>query len=95
MSDRTQEAREYLKRIPELRFYEKYIDRTETGLAGDFAYDLVEYLMKLKANNEALKQELIEAFANCESTSMKVLNSGVESRMIKTEIFEVLNKVMG
>jgi len=47
MSDKTQEARKYLMEIPEFRFYTHYIERNSNGLAGDFAYDLVEYLKSL------------------------------------------------
>ena len=47
MKDQTQEARDYLCSLDQFSYYTNYINRTETGLAGDFAYDLVKYLKSL------------------------------------------------
>lgn len=39
------QAKEMLSNIPELRFYKNYI---KTRLAGDFAFDIAEYITNLQ-----------------------------------------------
>jgi len=46
-------------------------------------------------NNEALKLELIEAFASDYKVSVLVQNAGVVSQAIDPNILEIINKVMG
>ena len=51
----TDTAIEILKTYPEFRFYHEYIEKR---LAGDFAFDLVNLLLKNRKENEQLKSNL-------------------------------------
>ena len=57
----TNTAIEILKTYPEFRFYHEYIEKR---LAGDFAFDLVNLLLKNRKENEQLTEQ-IEKMKNC------------------------------
>lgn len=95
MGDRTYEARKSLGLIHEFRHYKKYFLDVESGIAGDFAYELNNYIGKINDENQALQARVAELEAGFKQMDASLISMGSKGTLMPTINYQEMLRIVG